>query len=208
MSESIEYKGYQIKISQDDSPLNPREDWDCNLGTIVCFHRRYDLGDKNHGFRSRDYSGWDELEKALREEHDAAMILPIYMMDHSGLSFRTGPAEFRACDPQGWDWGRVGLIYTTHKRIKEIWGDQEKTDEEIESFLKAEVETYAQYVTGDVYYYEVTDPDGEELHSCGGYFGSDHEASGLLESAHSEIDGDIQHKLKTEGEQQELILEV
>lgn len=35
---------YRIKIIRDDSPESPRE-WD-NLGTMVCRHSRYDLGDE------------------------------------------------------------------------------------------------------------------------------------------------------------------
>ena len=37
------YKGYTIAIDYDSDPSNPRE-WD-NFGTMVCFHRRYALGD-------------------------------------------------------------------------------------------------------------------------------------------------------------------
>ena len=39
---------YKLKIEYDDMPLNPRTDND-NFGTMVCWHRRYDLGDK-HSF--------------------------------------------------------------------------------------------------------------------------------------------------------------
>lgn len=206
MSESIEYKGYQIKISQDDSSLNPREDWDCNLGIMALSHKRYSFPNES-GIDFNDYGSWSEVEKALRKNHGAIAILRVFMMDHSGLSFSTSPSTFKACDPQGWDWGCLGVIYTTDEKLKER-GISDKTTEELEGFLRSEVETYAQYVTGEVYGYQIYGSDGEELDSCWGYFGSDHEKSGLLESARSEIDYDIQHKLKTEGEQQELALEV
>ena len=35
---------YVLVIQQDDSPSNPRED--DNFGKMICFHRRYNLG--NH----------------------------------------------------------------------------------------------------------------------------------------------------------------
>lgn len=41
-----DYKGYTIKIYHDEDAESPR-DWD-NLGEMVCFHRRYNLGDCNH----------------------------------------------------------------------------------------------------------------------------------------------------------------
>ena len=40
-----EYKGLTIDVHQDPEPESPR-DW-CNLGTMVCDHRRYKLGDDN-----------------------------------------------------------------------------------------------------------------------------------------------------------------
>jgi len=40
-------KKYTLKIMYDDNAQNPRE-WD-NLGKMMCWHRRYDLGD-NHNF--------------------------------------------------------------------------------------------------------------------------------------------------------------
>lgn len=42
--EEIEYRGHTIKIYLDDAPESPRE-WD-NLGTMLCSHKRYNLGDE------------------------------------------------------------------------------------------------------------------------------------------------------------------
>ena len=39
---------YRLKVEYDDLPLNPRTDYD-NFGKMVCWHSRYDLGDK-HSF--------------------------------------------------------------------------------------------------------------------------------------------------------------
>ena len=39
---------YRLKVEYDDFPLNPRTDYD-NFGKMVCWHSRYDLGDK-HSF--------------------------------------------------------------------------------------------------------------------------------------------------------------
>lgn len=44
--ETIEYdKGLVGKIFFDDDPPNPRKEWD-NLGKMVCWHSRYNLGDE------------------------------------------------------------------------------------------------------------------------------------------------------------------
>jgi hypothetical protein len=48
---TIKHKGYTIEIKHDDDPMSPRE-WD-NMGTMSCFHKRYDLGDK-HEFKDTE----------------------------------------------------------------------------------------------------------------------------------------------------------
>lgn len=54
-----EYRGYTIRVYYEDDPgiVNPRE-WD-NLGTMVCWHGRYLLGDK-HDYRDPE-SFFEEL---------------------------------------------------------------------------------------------------------------------------------------------------
>lgn len=37
---------YTLLVSDDELPLNPRKDYD-NLGTMVCWHRQYNLGDEH-----------------------------------------------------------------------------------------------------------------------------------------------------------------
>lgn len=39
-------EGIKIEIIQDEDLFDPREEWE-HIGTMVCFHRRYKLGDKN-----------------------------------------------------------------------------------------------------------------------------------------------------------------
>ena len=42
--ETVEHDSHKIKIYQDELPESPRN-WD-NLGTMVCWHRNYNLGDE------------------------------------------------------------------------------------------------------------------------------------------------------------------
>ena len=57
---------YTLKIEQDTCPQDPRSlDYtDCNLGAMICFHRRYSLGD-THNYSNRDFSCWGDLKKQL-----------------------------------------------------------------------------------------------------------------------------------------------
>lgn len=49
---------YRLKVEYDDTPINPRTDYD-NFGKMICWHSRYDLGDKH------DFSEPDEFLKQL-----------------------------------------------------------------------------------------------------------------------------------------------
>lgn len=174
--EQFDGKFYRAKIEYDDDPQNPREEWD-HACTMVCFHRRYNLGDK-HDFA--DPESFDEW----REEHEdeIAAILPLYLYDHSGITMSTG----RFSCP--WDSGQVGYIYLTKEAFKECqlkkWTGCKKHVEIAERILKSEVEEYDQYISGQVYLFDifelVEDQDGDQIEgedavdSCCGFFGLDH----------------------------------
>ena len=164
MSESIEHAGLTIRIEPDDDPESPRE-WD-SFGKMVCFHRRYDLGDE-HDYRSDDYSGWDEMEDAIQQEEDAAVVLPLYLYDHSGITMSAGPFS---CP---WDSGQVGFTFISKADLRKEYGLKRISKvalKKAEKLLIAEVEEYDQYLTGDVWGY-VIERDGEEVSSCWGFFG-------------------------------------
>ena len=189
--ETVKYKGYTIKIEQDPDPIDPRE-WD-NLGTLVCYSRCHSIGDK-HEFSSQEaFKEWLDGY----ENKNNVILLPIYLLDHSGITISTNPEKFRACDPQGWDWGCVGVIYVTKERIKKEYSLKrnvtKKTLAKVLDVLRDEVETYDQYLTGDVYGYNVESPKGGEIDdgSCWGFFGSDHKQSGLMEQAQGAVDYNI-----------------
>lgn len=52
--ETTELGGLTIKIYQDESPIHPRKDCD-NLGKMVTWHRRYDLGDEQPRVDHQEY---------------------------------------------------------------------------------------------------------------------------------------------------------
>jgi hypothetical protein len=150
----------KYEIKQDEDPESPRE-WG-NLGIMVCFHKRYNLGDETD-IKSSMFDGRDELKQHLEEEEGALHILPLYLMDHSGLAMSTSPFS---CP---WDSGQVGFIYATKETI-EMTG---VSPENVEAGLIAEVKIYDQFLTGDVWGYTIVDDDGEILDSCCGFYGRD-----------------------------------
>lgn len=198
----MNYKGYEILINVDENPENPRTEWD-NLGTMVCFHKRYSLGDKTNF--SNDLDGFKSF---LKREDENIISLPLYLYDHSGITMNT--TGFRHCDGAGWDWGQVGVIYVTKAHIRKEYGWKYITKaraQKILDILRNEVQTYDDYLTGEVYGYSIKDSiNKKEETSCWGYYGSDHEKSGLMPDARSAIDGIITYQLKTQGIQTELNL--
>ena len=176
----------EVTIEMDDDPLNPRTDHD-NLGTMVCAHRNYVLGD---------------VQVSSGDAHDipeGSVVLPLFLFDHSGLTISTTSASFSAFDSQGWDWGQLGVIYVSPEKIREEYSTKRITNklrEKVGDILRDEVNTYDTYLLGEVYSFvveEVSDCKycGEEtrknIDSCGGFFGSDIETNGILEHLDAEL---------------------
>ena len=162
-------KNINFKVEQDQDPESPRE-WD-NLGTMVCSHRRYELGDDQ--FNPDDYEGWDELKKELVENLNAVVVLPLYLYDHSGITMYTdGDTAYR--QHEAWDAGQVGFIYVSEEDVIKEYGSKSKKNLALaEKVLKAEIETYDQYLRGDIWCVTVEDEDGEVIDSLCGLYGDE-----------------------------------
>lgn len=182
-SKNVE-KHLRVRIMFDDEPTSPRE-WD-NIGTMVCFHDRYDLGDKGHGYSGDDYDSWEEMEKDIYKNEDIAVILPLYLLDHSGVTMQIGSFG----DP--WDSGQVGFIYATKDAIREAYGVKHVTKKYIakaEKSLRQEVITYDAHLRGDVYGFvieECKDCEWEVRESIWGFF---NDFKGFRENFIAEIIG-------------------
>lgn len=175
--ESFKVGEYRVRIYHDETPESPRE-WD-NLGTMVCWHRRYNLGDVQ---LKDEYNGDIQLLRETLEGKDVALYLPLFLYDHSGITMSTGSFG----DP--WDSGQVGYIYVTRETMRKEYGKRitAKRLERAELVLRGEVETYDQFLTGQVYGYEVKGPDGELADSCWGFYGLEYtieEATAAAENA-------------------------
>jgi hypothetical protein len=167
MMETYTHAGLTIRIEQDDDRHDSPRDWD-NLGTMVCRHSRYQLGDK----------GADLPDKGER-----FLALPLFLYDHSSLSMSTIDTWPYNCP---WDAGQVGVIYVTHEQLRREYGVKRITKtirEKALRVLRAEVEVYDQYLRGEVYGYIIEDEDGQTLDSCWGFYGWDEVKQQAEESA-------------------------
>lgn len=170
----------RLVIEQDRFSDDPRS-WD-NIGTMLCCHREYQLGDCNSNKETelqlaeicRKYGKSDEEidEMTFGEEvqfilnQDNICGLPLWLYDHSGISISTG----RVCP---WDSSFVGLIfvekdfYLAQMCLKDEEGWKAKAKETLEG----EIETYSSFLEGNVYAWALYEPtviirqsmDGEEL---------------------------------------------
>lgn len=142
-----------------------------------------------------EHASLTEYVRALFVEHYVA--LPVYLFDHGSISMNCGGFS---CP---WDSGQVGYIYASRDKAREEWGTPANPDETEEEFwerrMRQEVETYSQYLEGDVYGFvlekargyiqttlfedgEVEEGEGlewEEVDSCWGFFGYDPAENGM-----------------------------
>lgn len=108
----------------------------------------------------------------------SAVIEPLYLMDHSGISMSTSPYS---CP---WDSGQVGFAVITHEEIIQEFGEVTKdTLTQAKANIEGEVSDYDLYLTGEVYYYQYHE-DGELVSSCGGLCG---DVDDIVEYIHGDI---------------------
>ena len=178
----------RLTINYDTSgDCNPR-DWE-NLGTMLCTHRRYRLGDEE-----------GDIEEIMRLVKDKDVIsMPLYLFDHSGLSMSVSPYS---CN---WDSGQVGIIYADKDDIRRNWDIKHVTKKYIDwtyDILRGEVETYDMYLRGDVFDFCIEKIikcetcgtlEYEHVDSCGGFYGYDFINNGMYDhvSAHGFTKDDL-----------------
>jgi hypothetical protein len=132
--ETIKSDNYVANIHIDDMSFSPRED--DNFGTLIAFHSKYDLSD------NQDFTKEELIEHIQRDD---IFALPVYFYEHSSIALSTAPFN---CE---WDSGQVGYIFVTYEDIeKEGWNTKQA-----EKFLISEIETYSNYINGDVYRYKI-----------------------------------------------------
>lgn len=151
-----------VKILQDEDPTNPLTEWDM-FGTFALFHRRYRLSSPECPFTEPEE--WQEYCK-----REKPLFLPVYMYEHSGITINT---TGYSCP---WDSYQLGVIYVSREKIRQEYSCKhitEKIRKQVYDLLRAELKTYDQYLTGEVYGYVIEDEEGETIDSCWGFYGYD-----------------------------------
>jgi hypothetical protein len=163
--------GYRLEVIRDFDPMNPRTEWD-NLGVF--------------SLKGGDVRWLNERPEIDHEEETAALI-------HVGYDPYDG-SIFEVVGP--WHRQHVGTGRITKAAAIEEWTGHTKSETLPEAYvemrvlaisvLRAELEVYNQFLTGDVYGYSIEDPNGEHVDSLWGLYGLDYatsEANTALEMA-------------------------
>lgn len=192
--ETIEYRDCIIKLYPETEPIDPRED--DNLGTMICFHCDHCLGDK-HDFTP------ESLNEYIKRPD--VIALPLYLLDHSGLWIKTSRqvvsrANAFSWDPGGWDTSFIGYIVIDYEKIRKeylIKNVTKKVRERVIDYLFNEVNTYNNYLTGNVVWYNTETRTGEPISSCGNFFADEHDKFDyVIQDAKENIDWYIEQSIK------------
>lgn len=156
-------KNGKLTIYRDIDTVNPRE-YD-NLGKMVCWHKRYQLGDSHNYDTPQDFKESDEYK-------DSIVCLPLYLYDHSGIVISISPFIGREVYSE-WDSGQVGYIYATKERVQNLLNIEPSEENQgiVAKVLSDETELYNSFLQGDTYGFTLTGHDGSEIEQMGGFIG-------------------------------------
>jgi hypothetical protein len=220
MEETIEYKGFEIEVKQDNDPENPFTSWDCLIPLMWDNCERYHntITDYSDGdiadflanspsdgqiirhqkkiaelfedidleyMKENEYSKSekvDEIRWKIRclnatfdqlEEYCNLMKIPCLSTSRSGYS-------------QG-DYVEIFTCYTD--KFYKVTGASREQIAGSDTELKHNADLLGYWMFNDVFGYDI-----EGIDSCCGYYGDDHEESGLLEAARGAIDWHLKEK--------------
>lgn len=193
-----------LRIYSDDMADSPRS-WD-NLAKMIFFGRNHaHLGDKHNVKIENSYSSRqdfiDNAPNEIKKQIKGVVICKaVHLYEHSGISISTGFSYPFNCQ---WDSGTVGFVVVTKEDIKNNWSVNRVTKkliEQADKIAEGEVETLNQYITNDIYRFELVkittcsqEHEHEEcLDSCGGFYGSDFANNGIAD----DLDEEFKKELK------------
>lgn len=118
---------YTLFIVEDEDSINPREDWDC-FGKMICFHSRYNLGDKHDYEEPRDF-----LQGILFDKYssypDSQYGKPVYDYIRQGrakeakLEYNRSSREWELLENNYWSSGKdwyVSSNYPANLKGKDV----------------------------------------------------------------------------------------
>jgi len=219
INETIEYKGYTINIENDDCAFNPFVEWDCLPNLIVNYdgclteYGSVDTDDiltltreevknsfkavqnvlcdyrplltilRTETYLDRFDNAVEPLNEYLKEFYEGLTNKDKLVMLSDFLTIKNTPHLLT--ESRGYSQG-------DYCELLLIADSEECTNKQLESAR----DLYSAWAWGDVYGFNVEDKKGDNIDSCWGFYGYNHEKSGLLEHAKNAIDCEIAHNRK------------
>lgn len=169
--ESVEHGPLKGQIFLDPEPANPRDD--DTAAVLWCWHRQHNLGDPGDRPSTALFVQADVEAQITQRGERVAGLLPVFLLDHSGLAVRTKPFGDQ------WDSGQVGWAFLTEQAARDagLDPDLEGFAEQAKALIESEVSTYNLYLMGEVYGYAIEGSDVQE--QCMGFYGLEDARKGL-----------------------------
>lgn len=168
-----------LSIFQDEYAENPYLDNGYENVNFYTVSRQYELGDKNFSSyedmlisavsavlpesKKTDWFYEENIKQFEKALDRYAYVTDVYIYSHSGISINTKGFSCR------WDSGKIGIIFIAKRDAKKIW--KSKTKEKAYNYLNSIIETYDEYLTGNVYGYQLHDLKENLIDSCWGFYG-------------------------------------
>lgn len=126
----------------------------------------------------------EKIRKVVRQIIDRKfIILELYLYDHSGITMSSAPFS----DP--WDSGQIGIMVMTKEQAQNEYKDDPDYIAKATNCMEMEVKAYDAYLTGDVFGWALTDPEGCHIESCYGYYGYDENIDYIMSEVKAIVDG-------------------
>ena len=155
----------RIEIVKNPHFSSPRE-WD-NLGMMVCIHRQ----GRAWGDKSIAPSRLNTL--IAQCNRNKWVYCYVHSLPSPSVIGRLAPDVFSR-------FPIIGINYVTDTKLIEEYGEKnEKTIALAIAVLESEIETYGQFLSGDVWGFRAYDGFGQEVDSCYDFYGSDPFENGM-----------------------------
>jgi hypothetical protein len=182
--ETFEHDGFTVNIHSDHDSEGP-DGWGDEGVFLVGFHRQFSVerdGIKSpedvvwywpkerivqHLIEDEGYDPADAKDEAESGHIPGYEVFPLQAYIHSGVSLSLGSFS---CP---WDSGHVGWVLVKLSEVGEGTTDAGRVTARV--CAEGLVETWNQYLSGDVWGFVITDSDGAEVEdgSCWGFYGMD-----------------------------------
>jgi hypothetical protein len=183
METEFNYKGFTVKITPDE--FNDKSPDDCGNTDVFLVYDHRDFCIKRDGFDPEDIY---EAIIEKNEKYDNYWYFPVFAYIHSGISLslkRWFPGLPQSHNE--FDVSFKGFILAKDEFYK--------TSEEAYEVCKSEINTWNDYLSGNVWNYCVYDNEENIVDSVCGFYGNP-EKSGIIGEAKNSVDCEIRQRMK------------